>query len=118
MTKALQSLPFRIADREARIADLEADNTALRQEVEEWKAHAARGAALALDLQQAVNERDAQLTALRQQLAEAVGALEEVEFVADYEGTAWCPWCLQSEAYGHADDCRRQSVLSKAQARP
>ena len=65
------------------------------------------------EIQKQCLELGLQLNKLKQQNAALVETLEEVEWEMVQDGwTRECPWCLEEESKGHADNCSRQKALA------
>ncbi len=58
-------------------------------------------------------ERAAQaLASAREKIGRLREALSRVEYVTDYAGDFYCPWCRAGEQHGHAENCVRQKALA------
>lgn len=54
------------------------------------------------------------VTTIRSLAVSQEKALRSVEWTRWANSAHFCPWCRKSRAHGHADDCKRENVLSRS----
>jgi len=82
-----------------------------RMTVEEWRVRN-EGELHSIQLRYALWDWQNDRVELKQQVADLVAALEDVEWVRDFQHKSfYCPWCLSVKPH-HFEECKRQQALA------